>query len=80
MTLEQALKLVADEYKMAERKFPEFRSPHEGYAIMKEEVDELWDVIKNNQCAYHLYPNPAQELEEATQIAAMAIRYLVDLC
>lgn len=26
-----------------------FNSNHEGYAILKEEVDELWDEIKNGE-------------------------------
>ncbi len=42
---------------------------HEFYAILKEEVDELWDAIKTDA--------PQNELEkEAIQIAAMVFRYL----
>ena len=29
-------------------KFSKFNSNHEGYAVLKEEVDELWDNIKGN--------------------------------
>ena len=42
---------------------------HEFYAILKEEVDELWDAIKADM--------PMGEVRaEAIQVAAMVIRYL----
>lgn len=44
-------------------KFPPFNSGHEGYAVLKEEVDELWDDVKRD------YPEGA--LQEAVQVAAM---------
>jgi NTP pyrophosphatase (non-canonical NTP hydrolase) len=42
---------------------------HEFYAILKEEVDELWDAIKHDdpQAAVHA---------EAIQVIAMCVRYL----
>jgi hypothetical protein len=47
-------------------------SGEEGAMVLREEVDELWDEIKRNQtgCA----------LVEATQVAAMAVRFIADLC
>jgi hypothetical protein len=42
---------------------------HEFYAIMKEEVDEVWDAIKSDM------HQPAVE-KEAIQVAAMCVRYL----
>lgn len=52
-------------------KFPDFNSHHEGYAIIKEEVDELWDAIK-------LKPRPVEDVkEEAIQVSAMAMKLLV---
>ena len=57
----------------ATAKFPKFHSTHEGYAVIKEEVDELWDAIKHNQGTYELK-------SEAIQVAAMAIRFLIDIC
>jgi RNAse (barnase) inhibitor barstar len=80
---EDRLKHISDdviaELKRATEKFGEFQSCHEGYAIILEELDELWDVIKNNEgkCGemkrYRL-------MEEATQVAAMAIRFIYDMC
>ena len=42
---------------------------HEFYAILKEEVDELWDAIKAD------HPQ-SQVVMEAVQVAAMCFRYL----
>ena len=42
---------------------------HEFYAILKEEVDELWDAIKAD------HPQ-GQVVMEAVQVAAMCFRYL----
>ena len=41
---------------------------HEFYAILKEEVDELWDAIKTDA------PQP-KVIEEAISVAAMVFRY-----
>ena len=46
-------------------KFKPFNSSHEGFAVLKEEVDELWDAIKSNDLS------AAQK--EAIQVAAMAL-------
>lgn len=62
---------VRDEYCRATAKFGSFRSSHEGYAIILEELDELWDGVKNN--------DGRNMREEVIQVAAMAIRFYVDL-
>ena len=72
MTPELAIQVVINELKRATSKNGKFNSAHEGYAILLEEVDELWDEIKWN----HAYQIDAAE--EAKQVAAMAIRYLID--
>jgi len=41
-------KEAVQELAKAEKKFPGFNSAHEGYAVLLEEVDELWDEIKIN--------------------------------
>ena len=58
-------------------KFPPFHGAHEGYAILLEEVDELWENVKLNQ------DNEVRKekiKEEAIQVAAMAIRLIHDCC
>ena len=37
---------IKEEVKKAELNHPQFNSPHEGYAIIAEELDELWDEVK----------------------------------
>ncbi len=71
MKRSKALFLINKEYNRAQTKFPPYNSPHEGYAVIQEELDEMWNDVKGNchQAA----------IEEATQVAATAIRYLVDL-
>ena len=63
--------LVRVELRWATEKFDKFNSPHEGWAIIREEDDELWDEVKAN----NLY----KSCDEAIQVAAMAMRYLFDL-
>lgn len=71
------IKKVNAEFKLATNKYGKFHSAHEGYAILLEEVEELWDNIKLNQ------DKPERNRliqEEAIQVAAMAIRLIFDCC
>ena len=71
--MEKWISKIKSEYESASKKFTKFNSTHEGYAVIKEEVDELWDCIKSNA------DKKAME-EESIQVAAMALRFLIDLC
>jgi NTP pyrophosphatase (non-canonical NTP hydrolase) len=72
----QILNLIQNEVSRAKSMFPgNFVNQHEGYAVLLEEVDELWDEIKKNQKNYDLL---AQK-KEAIQVAAMAVRICVEL-
>lgn len=65
---------MRDELIRAWSKHPgQFNNAHEGYAVLKEEVDELWDEVKVNT-AY-----TRGGMKEAIQTAAMAIRFVVEL-
>jgi len=67
---------VYEEFLKASSKFPAFASEHEGYAILLEEVDELWEAVKLNQ------KTPGRHnkcRKECIQVAAMALRFLYDL-
>ena len=73
ITLTEAITDVTAEYIRASKIFPPFNSAHEGFAIIAEEYDELWEEIKKKN------RDPIRMREEATQLAAMAIRFLVDV-
>jgi len=76
--VEENIELIVEEYLRAIDKFKPFNSHHEGYAVIKEELDELWDVIKNKKNYSTLEELREALREEATQVAAMALRFLVD--
>jgi hypothetical protein len=63
--------LVGDEWDWAATKFPPFASAHEGYSIILEEVDELWEEVRKG--------NKAKARAEAVQVAAMALRFIHDV-
>lgn len=68
------LSLIQAEHDKAKKKYPNnFNSNHEGYSVLKEEVDELWDEVKRKN------PSKAQLREEAVQIGAMALRIINEL-
>lgn len=66
-----ALSAIIRELERAESKFGPFHNTHEGYAVLLEEVDELWDAIKAN--------DKEHAKKEAVQVAAMALRFLLNL-
>lgn len=72
MDRREALGLVILELERATGKHPEgFHSPHEGASIIREEFEEFWDEVKRD--------NLPLAREEVTQLAAMSLRFLVDL-
>lgn len=70
--LDRALSTVRIELHKATEKYGPFASTHEGYAVIHEELDELWDEVKTNGSNQRLR-------KEATQVAAMAIRFMLDI-
>jgi hypothetical protein len=77
MTTAKAIELVREELTRAQHAHHGFHSGHEGYAVIREELDELWDAIKTTK-GYTTYDGRVGY--EAVQTAAMALRFLVDLC
>ena len=69
-----ALNYVTDALQRAREIHPDpFYDPHQGYAIIKEELDELWDVIKTRPL------NHFKMKIEVSHVAATTIRFLTDL-
>jgi hypothetical protein len=67
---------VATELLNARAKYRPMASAHEGWAVLREEVDELWDEVKKKPAkrdAVTMYV-------ELVQIAAMAQRMAEDIC
>lgn len=65
---------VWQELKRATANYGPMHSEHEAYAIIKEEIEELWDEIKKK---------PSQRSkdkmrEEAVQTMAMLARFIID--
>jgi hypothetical protein len=71
---DDALEAIIREYYRARDIYGPMKSAHEGYAILLEEMDELWTLIKTKGIEPEAYE------EEAVQIGAMALRFLIDVC
>lgn len=77
----QAMRVIAEEVLEelgeATRRFGAFKSAHEGFAVAKEEMDELWAEVMRNQRD----PERVGKMRaEAIQVAAMMIRFVHDSC
>lgn len=67
---------IREELAAARKKFPKpLHSAHEGYAVILEEVDELWDEVKKKREDR----SKRKMRDECIQIAAMAIKFIEDL-
>lgn len=66
---------LSDELHRAYRAHGDMASPHEGWAVIREELEpELWTHVTGNT------GRSPEARHEALQVAAMAIRYILDLC
>jgi hypothetical protein len=72
MLLNEAMDAVLSELKSATEKHGKFPTAHHGYAVLLEELDEMWHEVKHG--------TKERAREEAIQVAAMAIRYCMDIC
>lgn len=65
-------RLVAGELARARKMHEHIHRPHEGYAVIKEQLDQFWDLLRQKH-------HPAdRQLHELIQIAAMAQRTAED--
>lgn len=74
IAMRRVLRMVEEECVRAWTKHPiGFHNAHEGFAVLKEEVDELWDEVKGDTAYTH------DGMLEAVQTAAMGVRFVVEL-
>ncbi|MCK5601145.1 hypothetical protein KAR91_04695 [Candidatus Pacearchaeota archaeon] len=71
--LEEIIKYVKMEFEFATSKFGSYNSSHEGYAVILEELDELWDEVKLKKKSNY------RMRKEAIQVAVTAIRFVYDI-
>lgn len=76
MLLSDVIYAVQSEVLKAMQKWPPHNSAHEAYAVLLEEVDELWAHVKTNQSKRDLEAMRT----EAIQVAAMAVRFAAEVC
>lgn len=74
--LGEVVSLAYSEAHRAAMNWPTYNSAHEGFAILAEEVDELWDHVKTNQKKRNL----EAMRKEAIQVAAVALRFAAEVC
>lgn len=75
--VQDILEDVRAELTSAMAAFPPFNSAHEGFAVIQEEFNtELWEEV----CAKQGARDIARMRKEAVQVAAMAIRFIHDVC
>jgi len=70
-----AIGLIIEKHEEATRHHKPFGSPHEGFAVMREKMDKLWEIVKKK-------PHPRKDellQREAVKVAAMALKFLVDV-
>ena len=69
----EAISIIEHATAKAINKHAPMITPHEGKAVIEEELDELWDEIKKRN------PDESILLNEASHIGAMAARFIIDL-
>jgi len=69
---EKLIKMIDREIQEGFARYNQYHNSHEHYAVLQEEVDEWWDAIKGNTSHTH------ESLYELIQIAAVALRYVIE--
>jgi hypothetical protein len=65
--------IIVQEYLRARSIHAPMHSGHEGYAVILEELEELKDII------FTKHPDKARMREEAIQVAAMALSFVLEI-
>jgi len=71
--LDPDLEAIREGYRTACARHPKaFTDPHQGFAIIKEEVDELWDAVRRSKFGVLT----DEMVVEAVHVGAMVLRFL----
>ncbi len=65
---------VVAELERATGLYSSMPGPHEGFVILQDRMGELWEEVREQE------RNKAAMSDEAIQVAAMAIRFILDCC
>ncbi|GAB4508198.1 MAG: hypothetical protein Tsb0020_55980 [Haliangiales bacterium] len=65
---------IAEEVQRAELRHAPMNSPHEGWSVIYEELEELREHVRADT------GRSAEARKEAIQVAAMGLRYVLNLC
>lgn len=73
LALSTVMEAVEREVRKSVSKHAPMVSPHEGHSVIREEFEELWEHVRADT------GRSALATKEAVQLAAMAVRYVMDL-
>jgi hypothetical protein len=73
LDLDAALLDIRNEFYRARRMHAPMHSGHEGWAVIREEMDELWELVRADK------GDGSRAYAEAMQIAAMAVAYMIEV-
>lgn len=71
--LDDALADVRYEFRKARQRHAPMHSGHEGWAVIREELDELWELVRADRSA------SPEAYGEARQVAAMALAFMLEV-
>ena len=74
--MDKILKDIETEYKRANTLYPAFHSNHEAYAVILEELDEVWSEVKQSKDI----KGNKKIRAELIQVAAICVKYIKNLC
>ena len=70
------MKTIKEEQQDAVNKYGHYNSTHEAYAVLQEEVEEFWELVRQSKQDGKL---KSKMINELTQIAAVAKRTISEL-
>lgn len=73
---ETVIQDIIQEYNKATLSNGAFKSAHEGYAVILEELDELWEEVRKKASERDY----KKMYKKAIQVATMGMRFATDVC